>query len=116
MEHGPLKKKAIQTPGGAIEDGVSSSENRGGEQSGDQVGQAADSHVTHGDNVRRSGGAPRVTVVVLVKCVENLVVRRNDDSNGQGAPDEEDKNAGNQGLEGRFDIRAGVLHLTRYDT
>lgn len=107
-----FKSQRVEGSSGTVGVGVSGGEDRGEDQEVDQVRQALDAKVGHGNNIGRRSRVTRATGSE-VDLDEGRVVVGANDTDGQGTNDEEDAESVVHGLEGRLDVVGRALGLGR---
>lgn len=107
-----FKSQRVKGSSGTVGIGVSGGEDGGENQEVDQVRQALDTKVGHGDDIGRRSRVTRATAS-KVDFDESRIVVGAHDADGQGTDNEEDAESVVDGLESRLDVVGGTLGLSR---
>ena len=106
-----LEGEAVEGAGGAVGVGVSGGEDGGEHEGVDKVREDVDAHVVHGNDIGGRGGAAVGVALAVGHLLQVRVVVAEHDADAQGAAEEEDGEAGVDGLEGRLDVDTRPLGL-----
>lgn len=101
-----LDSEAVQTASGAESVGVSGTEDRGNQESADQMRQATNTHVLHGDNVRRGSSSSGSARFTSDDTSQSSISRAEDNTNCHRASHEEQCESEVDSLEGVLDVNA----------
>lgn len=101
-----FKGESVQTAGGAECVSVTSAEDRGDQESADDMRQAGDTHIGHGDNVRRGSSSAGSALLTSDDASQGRVAGAEDDADSQCTAHEEDAESPVDGLEGILDVDA----------
>lgn len=99
-----LDSEAVQTASGTESVGVSGTEDRGNQESADQMRQAADTHVLHGDNVRRGSSGSGSARFTSDDTSQSSISRAEDDTDCHCTSHEEQCESEVDSLEGVLDV------------